>query len=179
MGNNLRVAYGVFKGFNYNDAFVISKRLIKEDILTYHYVKKHTISIRETPQGKELITKHIPNIENLTISDFLWDRLQYKDSITEFTNINNSSSNMDLVLHSSLENSAISLFNVKFYFVVLLLMFIYKLYCLNKMIFIKIFKFYLDNSSIYTGIVLLSKNIIYIFNYLLNTFIRELVLLYM
>ena len=122
---------------------------------------------------------NIPNIENLTISDFLWDRLQYKDSITEFTNINNSSSNMDLVLHSSLENSAISLFNVKFYFVVLLLMFIYKLYCLNKMIFIKIYKFYLDNSSIYTGIVLLSKNIIYIFNYLLNTFIRELVLLYM
>ena len=60
LGYNLRVAYLCWKGYNYEDAIVISERLVKEDLLTSFFVKKHTIIRYNTPHGPELFSTYFP-----------------------------------------------------------------------------------------------------------------------
>jgi len=62
LGTNLRVAYMIWDGYNYEDAMIISDRVVKEDLLTSVAITDHTVSIQETKLGPEEVTKDIPNV---------------------------------------------------------------------------------------------------------------------
>ncbi|OQA53365.1 MAG: DNA-directed RNA polymerase subunit beta [candidate division WS2 bacterium ADurb.Bin280] len=62
LGRNLLVAFMSFRGGNYEDAIVISEKLVKEDALTSIHIEKYVIEIRDTKLGPELITRDIPNV---------------------------------------------------------------------------------------------------------------------
>jgi DNA-directed RNA polymerase subunit beta len=62
LGQNVLAAYMVYEGFNYEDAFVISERLVKDDVLTSVHISEYVRDIRETKLGPEQITTDIPNI---------------------------------------------------------------------------------------------------------------------
>ncbi|MCL4415833.1 MAG: DNA-directed RNA polymerase subunit beta [Actinobacteria bacterium] len=62
LGRNLLVAFMPWEGYNYEDAIVISERLVKEDILSSIHISKHEIEARSTKLGPEEITRDIPNV---------------------------------------------------------------------------------------------------------------------
>lgn len=62
LGQNVLVAFMSFRGCNYEDAIVISERLVKEDIYTSIHIEKYSIEIRDTKLGPEIITQDIPNV---------------------------------------------------------------------------------------------------------------------
>jgi DNA-directed RNA polymerase subunit beta len=62
LGANLRTAYIVYDGHNYEDGIVISERLVKEDVLTSVHIQEYTQEVRETKLGNEIITRDIPNV---------------------------------------------------------------------------------------------------------------------
>ncbi|MBS3788266.1 DNA-directed RNA polymerase subunit beta [Candidatus Bipolaricaulota bacterium] len=62
LGRNLRVAFMPFEGYNYEDAIVVSERLVKEDMLDSIHVEEFEVKAEETKLGPEEITADIPNI---------------------------------------------------------------------------------------------------------------------
>ncbi len=62
LGRNLRVAYIVYDGYNYEDGIVVSERLVKEDLLTSVHIQEYVQEIRETKLGNEVITRDIPGV---------------------------------------------------------------------------------------------------------------------
>lgn len=62
LGVNLRTAYLVYDGYNFEDGVVISERLVKEDILTSVHIQEYVQEIRDTKLGEELITRDIPSV---------------------------------------------------------------------------------------------------------------------
>nr|QJH88401.1 RpoB [Pterocladiophila hemisphaerica] len=68
LGKNIFVAYMAWKGFNYEDAFVINERLIRDDVFTSIHIEKYELECRETKSGPELITKDIPYISKLSLT---------------------------------------------------------------------------------------------------------------
>ncbi len=62
LGRNLRIAYTYYDGYGYEDAVVISSRLVEEDLLTSIHITDHTIQVLETKLGDEEITRDIPNV---------------------------------------------------------------------------------------------------------------------
>jgi DNA-directed RNA polymerase subunit beta len=62
LGRNLTVAFMTWNGYNYEDAIIMSERLVKEDILTSIHIEKHDIDARDTKLGKEEITREIPGV---------------------------------------------------------------------------------------------------------------------
>lgn len=62
IGRNLKVAYMPWKGYNYEDAIVISERIVKEDVFTSIHVDEYTLEVRETKRGMEELTADIPNV---------------------------------------------------------------------------------------------------------------------
>ncbi len=62
LGKNLKVAYMPWKGYNYEDAIVLSERCVREDILTSVHVDEYTLEVRETKRGVEELTSDIPNV---------------------------------------------------------------------------------------------------------------------
>lgn len=62
LGRNLRVAFMPFEGYNYEDAIVISERLVKEDLLDSIHIEEFEVKAEETKLGPEEITADIPNI---------------------------------------------------------------------------------------------------------------------
>ncbi|MFC1780401.1 DNA-directed RNA polymerase subunit beta [Patescibacteria group bacterium] len=62
LGQNVLAAYMVYEGYNYEDAFIISERLVKDDILTSVHISEYVRDIRETKLGAEQITTDIPNV---------------------------------------------------------------------------------------------------------------------
>ena len=62
LGRNVLVAYMVWDGFNYEDAIIISDRLVKDDVFSSVHIEQHTATVRETKLGPELITSDIPNV---------------------------------------------------------------------------------------------------------------------
>jgi DNA-directed RNA polymerase subunit beta len=62
LGQNVMVAYMVFDGFNYEDAVIVSERLVQADKYTSINIENYTIDVRETKLGPELITSDIPNV---------------------------------------------------------------------------------------------------------------------
>ena len=69
LGQNLMVAYMPWEGFNYEDAIIISKRVVAEDLLTSIHISEYEIDARDTKLGPEEITREIPNISEDMISD--------------------------------------------------------------------------------------------------------------
>jgi len=62
LGKNLLVAFMPWEGYNYEDAIVISERLVKEDVLSSIHISKHEVEARNTKLGPEEITRDIPNV---------------------------------------------------------------------------------------------------------------------
>nr|YP_010291906.1 RNA polymerase beta subunit [Xyris capensis]ULQ68503.1 RNA polymerase beta subunit [Xyris capensis] len=63
LGKNILVAYMPWEGYNFEDAVLISERLIYEDIFTSYHIKKYEIQTHLTRQGPEKITREIPHLE--------------------------------------------------------------------------------------------------------------------
>ena len=62
LGRNVLVAFMTWEGYNYEDAVIISERLVKEDVYSSIHIENYTIDVRDTKLGPELITNDIPNI---------------------------------------------------------------------------------------------------------------------
>ncbi|HKM40377.1 MAG TPA: DNA-directed RNA polymerase subunit beta [Patescibacteria group bacterium] len=62
LGKNVLVAYMTWEGYNYEDAIIISERLVKEDVYSSIQIENYTIDVRDTKLGAEVITNDIPNI---------------------------------------------------------------------------------------------------------------------
>ena len=69
LGRNLLVAYMPWKGYNYEDAVVISERMVREDILTSVHVDEYSLEVRETKRGVEEFTADIPNVSEEATKD--------------------------------------------------------------------------------------------------------------
>jgi DNA-directed RNA polymerase subunit beta len=69
IGRNLKVAYMPWKGYNYEDAIVISERIVKEDVFTSVHVSEYTLEVRETKRGMEELTSDIPNVSEEATAD--------------------------------------------------------------------------------------------------------------
>ena len=69
LGKNLLVAFMSYRGFNYEDAIIVSDRLVKEDILTSIHIEKYSIEVRDTKLGPEMITRDIPNVGEDALSN--------------------------------------------------------------------------------------------------------------
>nr|WP_308571451.1 DNA-directed RNA polymerase subunit beta [uncultured Prevotella sp.] len=69
LGRNLLVAYIPWKGYNYEDAVVISERMVREDILTSVHVDEYSLDVRETKRGVEEFTSDIPNVSEEATKD--------------------------------------------------------------------------------------------------------------
>ena len=62
LGRNLKVAFMPWKGYNYEDAIVLSERMIRWDILTSIHVEEYLTEVRDTKRGMEELTSDIPNV---------------------------------------------------------------------------------------------------------------------
>ena len=62
LGQNILVAYMPWEGYNYEDAILISERLVAEDLYTSIHIEKYEIEARQTKLGPEEITREIPNV---------------------------------------------------------------------------------------------------------------------
>ncbi len=69
LGRNLMVAFMPWEGHNFEDAIVISERLVKEDILSSIHIEEHEIEARDTKLGAEEITRDIPNVAEEVLMD--------------------------------------------------------------------------------------------------------------
>ena len=62
IGTNVKVAYMIWGGYEYEDGIVLSERLVKEDVLTSIHISDHSVQVLETKLGPEEITRDIPNV---------------------------------------------------------------------------------------------------------------------
>ncbi len=62
LGQNMLVAYMVWDGYNYEDAIIVSERVVQQDRFTSIHIEDYTIDVRETKLGPEVITADIPNV---------------------------------------------------------------------------------------------------------------------
>ncbi len=69
LGRNLLVAYMPWKGYNYEDAVVISERMVRDDVLTSVHVDEYSLDVRETKRGVEVLTNDIPNVSEEATKD--------------------------------------------------------------------------------------------------------------
>ena len=69
LGKNLLVAYMSWEGLNYEDAIILSRRVVEEDILTSIHIEEYEVDARETKLGEEEITRDIPNVSEESLSD--------------------------------------------------------------------------------------------------------------
>ncbi len=69
LGRNLLVAFMPWRGHNYEDAIVLSERLVKEDLLTSIHIEEYEIEARDTKLGAEEITRDIPNVAEEALRD--------------------------------------------------------------------------------------------------------------
>ena len=69
LGKNLLVAYMPWKGYNYEDAIVLSERVVREDVLTSVHVEEFSLEVRETKRGMEELTADIPNVSEDATKD--------------------------------------------------------------------------------------------------------------
>jgi DNA-directed RNA polymerase subunit beta len=69
LGKNLLVAFMPWEGHNYEDAIVLSERLVKDDVLTSIHIEEHEVDARDTKLGAEEITRDIPNVSEEVLAD--------------------------------------------------------------------------------------------------------------
>ncbi|MDG1159312.1 MAG: DNA-directed RNA polymerase subunit beta [Flavobacteriales bacterium] len=69
LGQNLKVAFMPWKGYNFEDAIVISERVVREDIFTSIHVNEYVLEVRDTKRGQEELTADIPNVSEEATKD--------------------------------------------------------------------------------------------------------------
>ncbi len=69
LGKNLLVAFMPWEGFNYEDAIILSERLVRDDVLTSIHIEEHEVDARDTKLGAEEITRDIPNLSEEILAD--------------------------------------------------------------------------------------------------------------
>ena len=69
LGQNIRVAFMPWRGYNFEDAIIISERLIRDDVFTSVHVKEYTMEVRDTKRGDEELTREIPNVSEEATRD--------------------------------------------------------------------------------------------------------------
>ncbi|MCU0327546.1 MAG: DNA-directed RNA polymerase subunit beta [Chitinophagales bacterium] len=69
LGQNLKVAFMPWKGYNFEDAIVISERVIKEDVFTSIHIEEYDLEVRDTKLGEEELTSDIPNVSEDATKD--------------------------------------------------------------------------------------------------------------
>ena len=69
LGQNVLVAFMSWEGYNYEDAIIVSERLVKDDYFTSIHIEKHEMEARETKLGPEEITRDIPNVGETSLRD--------------------------------------------------------------------------------------------------------------
>jgi DNA-directed RNA polymerase subunit beta len=69
LGRNLMVAFMPWKGYNFEDAIVISEKVVKEDIFTSLHIEEFTLEVRDTKRGVEELTNDIPNVSQEATKD--------------------------------------------------------------------------------------------------------------
>jgi len=69
LGKNLLVAFMPWEGHNYEDAIVLSQRLVQDDVLTSIHIEEHEVDARDTKLGAEEITRDIPNVSEEVLAD--------------------------------------------------------------------------------------------------------------
>ena len=69
LGRNLKVAFMPWKGYNFEDAIVISERLLREDMFTSIHVDEYILEVRDTKRGMEELTADIPNVSEEATKD--------------------------------------------------------------------------------------------------------------
>ena len=69
LGRNLMVAFMPWQGYNYEDAIVISEKIVREDIFTSVHVDEYTLEVRDTKRGVEEFTSDIPNVSEEATRD--------------------------------------------------------------------------------------------------------------
>jgi DNA-directed RNA polymerase subunit beta len=75
LGRNMMVAFMPWKGYNFEDAIVISERVVKEDIFTSIHIEEFTLEVRDTKRGQEELTNDIPNVSTEATKDLGEDGL--------------------------------------------------------------------------------------------------------
>ena len=69
LGKNLLVAFMPWEGYNFEDAIILSERLVRDDVLTSIHIHEHEIDARDTKLGPEEITRDIPNLSEEILAD--------------------------------------------------------------------------------------------------------------
>ena len=69
LGKNLLVAFMPWEGLNYEDAIILSQRLVQDDVLTSIHIEEHEVDARDTKLGAEEITRDIPNVSDEMLAD--------------------------------------------------------------------------------------------------------------
>ena len=69
LGKNLLVAFMSWEGHNYEDAIILSQRLVQDDVLSSIHIEEHEIDARDTKLGPEEITRDIPNVSEEVLAD--------------------------------------------------------------------------------------------------------------
>ncbi len=69
IGRNLKVAFMPWKGYNFEDAIILSERVVREDLFTSLHIAEHLVNVRETKRGAEELTADIPNISEHATKD--------------------------------------------------------------------------------------------------------------
>jgi len=73
LGQNLLIAYAFFEGLGYEDAIVISDRLVREDILTSIHINEYEAAVMDTKLGPEELTRDIPNVSDADLANLAED----------------------------------------------------------------------------------------------------------
>ena len=69
LGKNLLIAFMTWEGYNFEDAIILSERLVRDDVLTSIHIHEHEIDARDTKLGPEEITRDIPNLSDDILAD--------------------------------------------------------------------------------------------------------------
>jgi DNA-directed RNA polymerase subunit beta len=69
LGRNLLVAFMPWEGYNYEDAIILSQRLVQDDVLSSIHIEEHEVDARDTKLGAEEITRDIPNVSEDVLAD--------------------------------------------------------------------------------------------------------------
>jgi DNA-directed RNA polymerase subunit beta len=69
LGQNMKVAFMPWKGYNFEDAIVISERVVREDVFTSIHIDEYSLEVRDTKRGMEELTADIPNVSEEATKD--------------------------------------------------------------------------------------------------------------
>ena len=69
LGQNVLVAFMTWEGYNYEDAIIMSRRLVKDDVYTSVHIEEYESEARDTKLGPEEITREIPNVGEDALKD--------------------------------------------------------------------------------------------------------------